>query len=68
MLTHAEFEAALQGGDPKSREGLAEVGGRTREHSAGWDMTFSASKSVSVLWALSKGPAREMIEQAIARR
>src|SRR6266702_958083 len=63
-VTHAEFDAALQGVDPKTGERLAQVGGRGREHSAGWDMTFSAQKSVSVLLALSEGHDRETIEQA----
>jgi conjugative relaxase-like TrwC/TraI family protein len=63
-VTHAEFDAALQGGDPKTGERLAQIGGRGREHSAGWDMTFSAPKSVSVLWALSEARDREAIEQA----
>jgi conjugative relaxase-like TrwC/TraI family protein len=63
-VTPAEFDAALQGVDPKTGERLAQVGGRGREHSAGWDMTFSAPKSVSVLWALSEGHDREAIEQA----
>jgi conjugative relaxase-like TrwC/TraI family protein len=63
-VTHAEFDTALQGVDPKTGERLAQVGGRGREHSAGWDMTFSAPKSVSVLWALSDGHNREGIEQA----
>jgi conjugative relaxase-like TrwC/TraI family protein len=63
-VTHAEFQAALQGVDPKTGERLAQAGGRGREHSAGWDMTFSAPKSVSVLWALSEGPDRAGIEQA----
>jgi conjugative relaxase-like TrwC/TraI family protein len=30
----------------------------------GWDMTFSAPKSISVLWALSAGHDRQAIEQA----
>jgi len=63
-VTHAEFDTALRGVDPKTGERLAQVGGRGREHSAGWDMTFSAPKSVSVLWALSEGHDRQIIEQA----
>lgn len=63
-VTHAEFDAALQGVDPKTGERLAQVGGRGQEHAAGWDMTFSAPKSVSVLWALSDGLERAAIEQA----
>jgi conjugative relaxase-like TrwC/TraI family protein len=63
-VTHAEFDAALAGRDPKTGDLLVRPGGRGREHSAGWDMTFSAPKSVSVLWALSDEHDRRMIEQA----
>jgi conjugative relaxase-like TrwC/TraI family protein len=63
-VTHAEFDAALAGRDPKSGDQLVQPGGRGREHSAGWDMTFSAPKSVSVLWALSDEHDRQAIEQA----
>jgi conjugative relaxase-like TrwC/TraI family protein len=62
--TRRPIDAALQGVDPKTGERLAQVGGRGREHSAGWDMTFSAPKSVSVLWALSEAQDRGLIEQA----
>ena len=62
-VTQAEFEAALSGVDPKTGERLVQQGGRARQHSAGWDMTFSAPKSVSVLWALSNEPERRAIEQ-----
>ncbi|NPV24505.1 MobF family relaxase [Bradyrhizobium aeschynomenes] len=63
-ITQTEFNAALRGLDPKTGERLAQLGGRGREHAAGWDMTFSAPKSVSVLWALSEAPERQMIAQA----
>src|SRR5260370_40355670 len=63
-VTHAEFDAALQGVDPKTSERLAQVGGRGREHSAGWGITFRAPRSVSVLWALSEGHERGVIGQA----
>jgi conjugative relaxase-like TrwC/TraI family protein len=63
-VTQTEFDAALRGIDPKTGERLAQLGGRGREHAAGWDMTFSAPKSVSVLWALSDVPERQMITQA----
>ncbi|WP_316174396.1 MobF family relaxase [Bradyrhizobium sp. SZCCHNRI1073] len=63
-VTQTEFDAALRGIDPKTGERLAQLGGRGREHAAGWDMTFSAPKSVSVLWALSEVPERQMIAQA----
>jgi conjugative relaxase-like TrwC/TraI family protein len=63
-VTQTEFEAALDGLDPKTGDRLAQYGGRAREHSAGWDMTFSAPKSVSVLWALSDDQNRRAVEQA----
>jgi conjugative relaxase-like TrwC/TraI family protein len=63
-VTQAEFEAALSGLDPKTGDRLAQQGGHAREHSAGWDMTFSAPKSVSVLWALSDELGRRSVEQA----
>ncbi|WP_316185808.1 MULTISPECIES: MobF family relaxase [unclassified Bradyrhizobium] len=63
-VTRTEFDAALRGIDPKTGERLAQLGGRGREHAAGWDMTFSAPKSVSVLWALSDAPERQIIAQA----
>jgi conjugative relaxase-like TrwC/TraI family protein len=60
-VTQTEFDAALRGIDPKTGERLAQLGGHGREHAAGWDMTFSAPKSVSVIWALSEAPERQMI-------
>jgi conjugative relaxase-like TrwC/TraI family protein len=60
----SEFEAALKGIDPKTGERLAALGGRLQNHAAGWDMTFSAPKSVSVLWALSEARDRTPIESA----
>src|ERR1700681_2502561 len=63
-VTQAEFAAALSGLDPKTGERLVRQGGPARQHAAGWDMTFSAPKSVSVLWALSDEPYRLAVEQA----
>jgi conjugative relaxase-like TrwC/TraI family protein len=63
-VTKSEFEAALRGIDPKTGERLAALGGRVQDHAAGWDMTFSAPKSVSVLWALSEARERPVIEGA----
>jgi conjugative relaxase-like TrwC/TraI family protein len=63
-VTQTEFEAALGGLDPKTGDRLVQQGGRGRHHAAGWDMTFSAPKSVSVLWALSDEPSRQAVEQA----
>jgi conjugative relaxase-like TrwC/TraI family protein len=35
----------------------ARVQGAGADHYAGWDLTFSAPKSVSVLWAMTDDPA-----------
>jgi len=61
-VAKSEFEAALNGVDPKTGERLVQANGRA--HSAGWDMTFSAPKSVSVMWALSPENERKIIEAA----
>jgi conjugative relaxase-like TrwC/TraI family protein len=60
-VTRSEFEAALRGIDPKTGQRLAALGGRLQDHTAGWDMTFSAPKSVSALWALSEPRDRTTI-------
>jgi len=62
-VTETEFAAALEGVDPKTGERLAQRGPGGK-HVAGWDMIFSADKSVSVLWALSEEPERQAIEEA----
>ncbi|WP_339865100.1 MobF family relaxase [Paremcibacter congregatus] len=63
-VTESEFKAALTGYDPKTGERLVQKGGQSHSHSAGWDMTFSAPKSISVLWALSEKDTRTDIEAA----
>ena len=63
-VTRSEFEAALRGIDPKTGERLAALGGKQQNHAAGWDVTFSAPKSVSVQWALSDPGDRPAIERA----
>ena len=64
-VVRAEFEAALNGIDPKDwRTPHRAFGGKSQNHAAGWDVTFSAPKSVSVLWALSDANKRPDIEAA----
>ena len=63
-IVRSEFEAVLKGIDPKTGARLTAVGGKHQHHAAGWDLTFSAPKSVSVLWALSDTDKRPVIEQA----
>ena len=60
-VSKADFEAALNGIDPKTGERLTQIG---KSHAPGWDMTFSAPKSVSVMWALSPPDDRKTIETA----
>jgi|TARA_R110002020_G_scaffold83397_1_gene207001 conjugative relaxase-like TrwC/TraI family protein len=60
-VSKADFEAALNGIDPKTGERLTQIG---KSHAPGWDMTFSAPKSVSVMWALSPPADRKTIEAA----
>src|SRR5690606_11595499 len=52
----------LEGLDPRTGERLILANGIA--HTAGWDMTFSAPKSASVLWALSAEHDRRTIEAA----
>jgi len=61
-VSKSDFESALNGLDPKTGESLVQVGNRS--HAPGWDMTFSAPKSVSVMWALSAEADRLKIERA----
>ena len=50
-LCAGELGKMLQGYHPTSGEALASNAGI--DHKGGWDMTFSAPKSVSVAWALA---------------
>ena len=61
-VTRKDFEALLNGYDPKTREPVVQKGNKS--HAPGWDMTYSAPKSVSVLWALSNPHERSKIEAA----
>lgn len=63
-VTRSDLEAALNGIDPRTGARLAALGGKLQNHTAGWDITFSAPKSVSVVWALSGPGERAGIEQA----
>lgn len=60
-VSKADFEALLNGLDPKTGEPLAQLG---KTHAPGWDITYSAPKSVSVMWALSPETDRAKIEAA----
>jgi conjugative relaxase-like TrwC/TraI family protein len=60
-VSKRDFEAMLNGRDPKTGARLTQIG---KSHAPGWDMTFSAPKSVSVMWALAPEPYRKQIEAA----
>ncbi len=55
--TEAEFQALLGGRHPRTGDVLVPAGQASGTHRAGWDLTFSAPKSVS-LAALIGGDAR----------
>jgi Ti-type conjugative transfer relaxase TraA len=52
----------FRGFHPLTCEALAQNAGEN--HKVGWDLTFSAPKSVSIAWAFSDGDARRAIETA----
>lgn len=53
----------LHGVSPAGERPLIQNAGEAN-HQAGWDLTFSAPKSVSVLWAVSDVDARQVIQEA----
>lgn len=56
------FKRLLSGFSPKKKIALVQNAGH-RNRQCGWDLTFSAPKSVSVLWALASDSSRKIIEQ-----
>ncbi len=59
QVTRENFEDLTQGLTP-----AGEVQGAGMDHRAGWDLTWSAPKSVSILWATADQQTREKIEAA----
>lgn len=53
-VAEADLHQVLSGFDPTGAKPL--VQGAGEKHYAGWDVTFSAPKSVSVLWAMTDNP------------
>lgn len=53
------FRSLCAGIDPRTGKGLVRAAGQT--HRAGWDFTFSAPKSVSILWMSADSERREQI-------
>lgn len=62
-LKPGQLLAGLQGFNPETGEALAKNAGA--EHKGGWDLTFSAPKSVSCVWALIDPETRAAIESAL---
>jgi conjugative relaxase-like TrwC/TraI family protein len=57
-----EYHHIMKGLSPDGKEPLcAQVGDN---HRSGWDLTFSAPKSVSIVWALSDEALRKKISEA----
>lgn len=57
-----QLGAMFRGLHPLTGEPLASNAGD--EHKVGWDLTFSAPKSVSIIWAFSNDQARRDVERA----
>jgi len=55
----------LQALDPKTGEKLVSTAGEARRYA--WDMTFSAPKSVSIVWAIGSEDTKRAVEAAQAR-
>jgi conjugative relaxase-like TrwC/TraI family protein len=59
-----ELEAVLRGIDPRTGEPLGDL---SKKHVAGHDLTFSAPKTVSTVWALATDERRAAISAAHER-
>ena len=58
-----DFLSLFHGFDPQSGKALTQNSGKEKRRGA-WDLTFSAPKSVSALWAVSDSETRALIEAA----
>jgi Ti-type conjugative transfer relaxase TraA len=61
-VTEHAFDRLAAGFHPETNEALVQRAGEN--HRPGWDMTFSAPKSVSVVWGVGEREQREAIERA----
>lgn len=62
QATRAQLEALFLGFDPFENKPLVQNAGKPSRR-PGWDFTFSAPKSLSILWALSDAETRCTIER-----
>jgi len=58
-----QFAALMEGFDPSTGAALVQNAGK-ENHRPGWDLTFSAPKSVSLAYAVADEDQRKQIEQA----
>lgn len=61
QVDEADLIHMMQGYHPQKGQPLVQM---TKPHAAGWDLTFSAPKSVSIAWALGEPELRDAIEKA----
>lgn len=65
-IEDASLRHVLLGYDPASQQALVRNAGKENRQ-PGWDLTFSAPKSVSVLWSQAPPETRQAIQQAQAQ-
>lgn len=65
QVRDGELSRILEGRHPRTGEALSKRAGE--EHKAGWDLAFSAPKSVSSVWATADQATRQAISEAQAR-
>lgn len=66
LVRRGEIERALRGYDPKTGEPLSNNAG-AEKHKPGYDLNFSAPKSVSIAWAAGDQKTRDAISAAQQR-
>lgn len=62
LVVPDDLRAVVGGFSPTGRRPLVQSAGRAN-HQSGWDLTFSAPKSVSVLWGLGDERTRAAVEE-----
>lgn len=62
-VSTAQLKALVAGFHPDSGEQLVQSAGRDN-HQSGWDVTFSAPKSVSVLWGIGDDRTRQALSDS----
>ncbi len=67
IVKRAELKNVFCGFSPDGKEKLVQNAGKMsgkKSRDPGWDLTFSAPKSVSICWAISSPEVRQIIERA----